>query len=127
MYSYFQWMFNFLSQQHTLSLVTFLVSSFLFVKFYDSFLRNNLIQKLNFIKSGGNENFFVTFLCGVTFLLVVFILILLHLDYPLVWLVLSVGYILGGILGLMPYSFIKNIERPKKSKEKREKGTLDLP
>lgn len=99
-------LFGFLSEQLLLSLGIFLVLLFVFMRLYEKFFFKSLKNKLKFLNNSEKAICFEIFLVGMFFLGGIW-LIGQYYPYPFIWLLCSVLLVLGGALGLIPFSFIK--------------------
>jgi len=95
-----------LSEQLLLSLITFLIASFIFIKLYEKLLAKKISNKFKFLKDRNKEVCFEISLFGALFFIII-LLIKVKYDAPFIWLLCSIFLLFAGVLGLMPFSFIK--------------------
>lgn len=77
------------------------------MKFYEKFLSKKINNKFKFLKDRDKEICFEIFLTGL-FIFIIVLLIKINYDSPLIWLLCSIFLMIGGALGMLPFSFIKN-------------------
>lgn len=98
--------FEVLSKQHHVAIISFIIIIIFSVKFYEIFFMKFVRSK---IKDFGDENKnipFDIFLTGI-FLLVVGLILDIFVEYPFTWYLCTFFLILGGLLGILPFSFLK--------------------
>ena len=98
--------FTYLSEQLLISLLIFLVVAFIIVKIYEIFISKKIVKKNIFFRDRNKEIPFELFLSG-GILLIMCLLIKLKYAVPFIWLLCSASLLVGGILGLIPFSFIE--------------------
>lgn len=98
--------FEALSKQHHIAIISFVIIIIFSVKFYETFLMKFVRTK---IKDFGDENKnipFDIFLTG-SLLLMVGLILDIFVEYPFTWYLCTFFLILGGLLGMLPFNFIK--------------------
>ncbi len=104
MHSLLEKLFTFLSKQLLISLLIFLALSFIFMKFYEKFL----LKRVKFFKSHDKEICFGILLTGLVFFIpTLLIKMSCNISVPFIWLLCSGSLVIGGGLGLIPFSFIE--------------------
>ncbi len=101
--------FEYLSKHLLVSIIIFLGIIFIFGKLFEKFLTKRLNRRFEFLKNRNNEICFIVFLSGALFLVFI-LLIRMKYSFPFIWLLGSSSLIIGGLLGLVPFSFLE--EKP---------------
>ena len=104
--------FTYLSKQLLISLLIFLSIAFIFMKLYEMFLSKRVSKKLKFLQDREKEIPFEIFLTG-GLLLGICLLIKLRYAIPFIWLLCSISLLIGGVLGIVPFSFIEKRKQRK--------------
>lgn len=111
MQAIFENIFTYLSNQLLISLLIFLGVVFIFIRLYEIFISRILTEKFKFFQDRNKEIPLELFLAGVI-LLGLCLLIKIKYAIPFIWLLCSLSLLIGGALGIIPFSFIEK----KKSK-----------
>lgn len=98
--------FTYLSNQLLISLLIFLGVSFIFIKLYEIFISRKITEKFKFFQDRDKEIPLELLLSGGT-LLVLCLLIKIRYTIPFIWLLCSAFLLIGGALGLIPFSFVE--------------------
>jgi hypothetical protein len=112
--------FVYLSKQLLVSLIIFIVTGFIFIKLYEKFLIKKMSNKFKFFGDRNKEVYFGIFLMGLLFFIIILLIkINYNVPIPFIWLLGSGSCVIGGALGLIPFSFIEK----KSNKEEVFKST----
>ena len=104
--------FTYLSKQLLISLLIFLGVAFVFIKLYEAFLSKKINKKFRFLQDREKEIPFEILLTG-GLLLGICLWIKLKYAIPFIWFVCSISMVIGGALGLVPFSFIEKKKQRK--------------
>ena len=104
-------LFTYLSNQLLISLLIFLGVSFIFIKLYEIFISKKITEKFKFFHDHNKEIPLELLLAG-GILLGLCLLIKIRYAIPFIWLLCSASLLIGGALGLIPFSFIEK-KKPK--------------
>lgn len=115
MQNLFEKFFVYLSKHLLLSLIIFIVTSFIFIKLYEKFLIKSISNKFKFFRDPNKKVYFGIFLIGLLFFITILLIkINYNVPIPFIWLLGVSSCIIGGILGLIPFSFIEKKSNKKK-------------
>ena len=98
--------FTYLSTKHQLAIILWILLGYILSKIFEVFFHQKLL-KLGFL-NGDKEKivFFEVFLVGIILLFLALIFQILF-DANFMWYVISISAIIGGLLGMSPFSFTK--------------------
>lgn len=99
-------LFTYLSKQLLISLLIFLGVAFIFIKIYEIFISKRITEKFKLFQDCNKEIPLELLLTG-GILLGLCLLIKLRYVIPFIWLLCSASLLIGGALGLIPFSFIE--------------------
>lgn len=105
----FENLFIYLSKQLLISLLIFLSVVFILIRLYEIFISKRITKKFKFFQDRNKEIPLELFLSG-GILLGLCLLIKLRYAIPFIWLLCSASLLIGGALGLIPFSFIEKRE-----------------
>lgn len=100
--------FTYLSKQLLISLLIFFGITFMIIKLYERFISGKIKSKFKFLNNYNRETYFVILLSGVLFFIIIlFFKLKCNVPIPFIWLLCSSSFVIGGTLGLIPFSFIE--------------------
>ena len=113
MYEFLGGMFNYFSRNLIMSVLFFVITIFMFEYLYKNTLQRLIRSKILFLNNKDKEVYFAMILFGAIYLILAGIVIP-HFKYPFIWLLGSCALFVGGLLGLIPFSFKNRENRPNK-------------
>jgi len=99
--------FTYLSKNLLVALIVFFVSFFLTMEIYEKVFLNWIKNKNKFINNKDREIYSGFFLIGLLHLTLA-IIVNYYFVFIFIWALLSAGITFGGLLGLIPFSFLEN-------------------
>jgi CHASE2 domain-containing sensor protein len=88
-----------------ITLAIFVLIFFVFTEMYEKLLAEKMRNRFRFFRNPINEKYIVILLVGLVLTIIAILIKMSAYDIPLVWLVLPVTLMIGGLLGLVPFSF----------------------
>ena len=99
-------LFIYLSLKHHVAIILWVLLGYILAKIFEAFLHQRLVES-NFL-NGDKEKivWFEVFLVGLILLLLALV-IKIFFNANFMWFVISFFAVIGGLLGMMPFSFTK--------------------
>lgn len=95
-----------LATKHHLGIITFIVLVLIVGKIYDLLFSKSIHEKITKFTDGNKKIMFDVFISGLIFFMLG-LTIKPFAGYPDTWFLCSGFLIIGGLLGIMPFSFFK--------------------
>ena len=98
--------FTYLSLKHHLAIILWVLLGYILAKIFEAFLHPGLVESNFLHKDKEKVVWFEVFLVGLT-LLFLALIIKIFFIVNFMWFVISFFAIIGGLLGMSPFSFTK--------------------
>jgi len=106
-YSVLENILYYLSENFIFALLIYFVLVFIAFRIYEKKISTKLKNKIKFLNNQDKNVSFEIFIIGFLFL-AISISLNFYFTIPFIWFLCSVALTIGGILGILPFSFIKN-------------------